>query len=400
MSGPLTGLRVIELAHVMAGPTCGRLLADLGAEVIKIEKPPYGDDTRKMAPPYVGPNQDEAAAFLIINHNKRALGLDLKQDAGRQVLERLLASADVLIENFRKGTLEKLGFSSERLHALNPRLIICAISGFGRSGPYADRGGFDLMAQGIAGLLSITGEGPGRPPVKPGVAVADIGAGLYATIAVLAALVERQRSGRGQCVEASLLESAVAFTVWHTAIFQATGVNPPPTGTAHPLDAPYQAFEASDGWLTVGGANQSTWLKLVDALERPDLAADARFRENPDRVANLPALIAALAPVFKSRSVTEWLGCLEAHGVPAGPVNTIAQMVADPQLAARGMLRTVEHPRAGPVTAIAPPMKFSAHPELPLTPAPQLGEQTDAVLTEYGFSDAERAALRASGAVF
>jgi crotonobetainyl-CoA:carnitine CoA-transferase CaiB-like acyl-CoA transferase len=402
--GPLHGLKVIELAHVMAGPTCARLLADLGAEVIKVERPPHGDDARHMAPPWLGDADDEdareSAAFVMLNHNKRSIGLDLKTDAGREVLRRLLAGADVLVENFRPGALERMGFGWAALQQLNPRLVLCSISGFGQTGPYAQRGGFDLVAQAMSGLMSVTGEGPGRPPVKPGVAISDISAGLYATVGVLAALQERQRTGRGQRVETSLFEAAIGFTTWHSAIHAATGTSPGPLGSAHPLDAPYQAFEAADGWVCVGAANQSNWLKLVRALEAPTLGEDSRFADNPARMQNLPALVTALDAIFRQRPVAEWLAVLEAHGVPAGPVNDIAAMTADPQVAARGMWRELAHPVAGRTRALGCPIKFAEHPQPLPTPAPRLGEHAGQVLVELGFADNEVAAMRSSRSVF
>jgi crotonobetainyl-CoA:carnitine CoA-transferase CaiB-like acyl-CoA transferase len=400
MSQPLHGLRVVELAHVMAGPTCARVLADLGAEVVKVERPPEGDDARRMAPPWLGPAQDESAAFVMLNHNKRSIALDLKSDGGREVLKRLVARSDVLIENYRAGVLDRLGFDWPSLQALNPRLVLCAISGFGRSGPYAQRGGFDLIAQGMAGLMSITGEGPGRPPVKPGMPISDITAGLYAAIGILAALQERQRTGRGLRVESSLFEAAASLTTWHTAICAATGQSPQPAGSAHPLDAPYQAFRASDGWFNLGAANQSTWLKLVQAIERPDLAADPRFRENPDRLQNLAALVEALGAVFAPQPVAHWLARLEAHGVPAGPVNDIAAMLADPQLAARGMLPVVPHARLGPLQALGCPVHFPDRVRPVPTPAPRLGEHGRELLAELGYGADEVQRLHDLQAVF
>jgi crotonobetainyl-CoA:carnitine CoA-transferase CaiB-like acyl-CoA transferase len=399
MTQPLRGLRVVELAHVMAGPTCGRILADLGAEVIKVERPPDGDDARRMAPPWLGSAQNESAAFVLLNHNKRSIALDLKREGGRRVLRRLLERSDVLVENYRAGVLDRLGFDWPTLQALNPGLVLCAISGFGRSGPYAHRGGFDLIAQGMAGLMSITGEGPGRPPVKPGMPISDIAAGLYATIGILAALQERQRTGSGLRVESSLFEAAASLTTWHTAICAATGKSPQPAGSAHPLDAPYQAFRASDGWFNLGAANQSTWLKLVQAIDRPDLAADPRFAENADRLQNLAALVETLNAVFSDRPVSQWLALLETHGVPAGPVNDIATMLVDPQLAARGMLPVVNHPRLGPLQALGCPVHFPDRPRPLPSPAPRIGEHGREMLAELGFNAEEVQQLYAQSAV-
>src|SRR6202045_5298223 len=304
MKGPLAGLKVIDLSHVMAGPACAMLLADMGADVIKVEKLPGGEDARRMVPPTIS---GESAGFLIMNRNKRGIALDLKSEAGRRALFRLLENADVLIENYRRGTMERMGFGYETLHASNPRLIYCSISGFGRTGPYADRGGFDVVTQGMSGLMSITGEGPGCPPVKLGAPVTDITAGILGCVGILAALHSRASTGQGQMVDTSLFEAGIIHTYWQSAICFATGEAPGPMGTAHPLNAPYQAFPVVDGWITVGAANQKNWLKLLEVLEAPVLGNDPRFADNDGRMRNLPALQAALTPLFKVRTSAEWL---------------------------------------------------------------------------------------------
>jgi crotonobetainyl-CoA:carnitine CoA-transferase CaiB-like acyl-CoA transferase len=395
-AGPLHGLRVIDLSHIMAGPTCAMFLADMGADVIKVEKIPGGDDSRRMIPPTVA---DESAAFLIMNRNKRGIALNLKMEAGRNVLSRLLKDADVVIENYRRGTMERMGFSYESLRALNPRLIYCAISGFGRTGPYADRGGFDLVAQGMSGLMSITGEGPGCPPVKMGAPVTDITAGILACVGILAALHARQATGYGQMVDTSLFEAGITHTYWHSAISFATGHAPGPMGTAHPLNAPYQAFPASDGWINVGAANQENWLRLLQALESPGLADDPRFANNAERMRNLPALNAELAPLFKRRTLAEWLRRLEEVGVPAGPVLDVAQMHKDPQALAREMIVETTHATAGQVKAIGLPIKFSETPGGVQRAAPVLGQHTREVLLEHGYSDAEIDGMAAQGVI-
>src|ERR1700726_2606530 len=316
-TGPLKDVKVIDLSHIMAGPACSMLLADMGADVIKVERMPDGDASRRMVPPAIA---DQSAAFLIMNRNQRGIALDLRTEGGRNVLSRLLKNADVLIENFRRGTMEHMGFGYDAVHALNPRLIYCSISGFGRTGPYADRGGFDLVAQGMSGLMSITGEGPGHPPVKVGAPVTDITAGILACVGILAALHARESSGHGQMVDTSLFEAGIVHTYWQSAIAFATGKAPRPMGTGHPLNAPYQAFPAADGWITVGAANQGNWLRLLEALEAPELGYDPRFANNTERMRNLPALNAALTPLFKHRSSAEGLRRLEQAGVPAGPV--------------------------------------------------------------------------------
>jgi crotonobetainyl-CoA:carnitine CoA-transferase CaiB-like acyl-CoA transferase len=394
--GPLAGLKVIDLSHVMAGPACSMLLADMGADVIKVEKLPGGDDARRMVPPTIS---GESAAFLIMNRNKRGIALDLKTEAGRSVLSRLLRDADVLIENYRRGTMERMGFGYDTLHALNPRLIYCSITGFGRTGPYADRGGFDLVAQGMSGLMSITGEGPGCPPVKLGAPVTDITAGVLACVGVLAALHSRASTGKGQIVDTSLFEAGIIHTYWQSAICFATGIAPGPMGTAHPLNAPYQAFPVADGWITVGAANQGNWLRLLGALGAPELGNDPRFAHNADRMSNLPALQAALAPLFKGRTSTEWLRRLDEAGVPAGPVLDVGQMHADPQALARGMIVETTHPTAGQVASIGLPIKFSETPGSVRRAAPALGQHTREVLREHGFSDSEANQMAAAGAI-
>jgi crotonobetainyl-CoA:carnitine CoA-transferase CaiB-like acyl-CoA transferase len=399
-TGPLKGLKVIDLSHIMAGPACSMLLADMGADVIKVERIPQGDDSRRMVPPTIG---DESAAFLIMNRNKRGIALDLQVEAGRNVLSRLLRNADVLIENFRRGAMEQMGFGYDAVHALNPKLVYCSISGFGRTGPYADRGGFDLVAQGMSGLMSITGEGPGHPPVKIGAPVTDITAGILACVGILAALHSRASTGQGQMVDTSLFEAGIIHTYWHSAMCFATGRAPGPMGTAHPLNAPYQAFPTSDGWITVGAANQGNWLRLIDALGtpelRPKLDEDPRFSTNADRMRNLAALTATLAPVFQRRSSAEWLRRLEQAGVPAGPVLEVGQMHADPQALAREMVVETVHPTAGKVKAIGPPIKFSDTPGDVRRAAPLFGQHTREVLRENGFSDTEIDQLLSQGVI-
>jgi crotonobetainyl-CoA:carnitine CoA-transferase CaiB-like acyl-CoA transferase len=395
-AGPLAGLKVIDLSHIMAGPTCSMLLADMGADVIKVEKIPGGDDARRMIPPTVG---DESAAFLIMNRNKRGIALNLKSEEGREVLTRLLENADVVIENYRRGTMEKMGFGYDVLHARNPKLVYCSISGFGRTGPYADRGGFDLVAQGMSGLMSITGERAGRPPMKAGAPVTDITAGILACVGILAALHARESTGQGQMVDTSLFEAGITHTYWHSAICFATGHAPGPMGSAHPLNGPYQAFPASDGWITVGAANQDNWLRLLEALEAPELRDDPRFVNNGARMRNLDTLVEMLTPVFRRRTTAEWLKRLEDCGVPAGPVLDIAQMHSDPQALAREMIVETNHPTAGPTKAIGLPIKFSETPGGVRRPAPLFGEHTREILRECGYSDAEIDQLAARGAI-
>jgi crotonobetainyl-CoA:carnitine CoA-transferase CaiB-like acyl-CoA transferase len=395
MKGPLEGIRVIELAQIMAGPTCGMLLADMGADVIKVEKLPGGDDTRTYTEPSIA---GESAAFMILNRNKRGMAVNLKTPGGLEVVKKLLAGADVVTENYRKGTLEKLGLGYDVLEKLNPRLVYCAISGYGRTGPYADKGGFDLIAQGFAGLMSITGE-PGRPPAKSGTSVADINAGIFAALGIVSALLARARTGRGQMVETSLMEAAIQQTFWQAAIYFATGVNSGPSGSAHILTAPYQAFPTADGWINVGGANQSNWERIVKAVGRPELAQDARFRTNGERMKNLAALTPLLGEELKKRPSADWIREFEAAGVPVGPVNKIGDMLADPQVAAREMVVEVDHPKAGRTKALGHPIKFSEAPGAIERAAPLLGQHTREVLRELGYSSADVDRLATEGAV-
>jgi crotonobetainyl-CoA:carnitine CoA-transferase CaiB-like acyl-CoA transferase len=388
-------MRVLELAQIMAGPTAGMMLADMGADVIKVEKLPGGDDARGYQEPRVN---GVSAPFLILNRNKRGIAVNLKHPKGREVLLRLVKDADVLTENYRIGTLEKLGLGYDVLARVNPGLIYCAVSGYGRTGPYADKGGFDLIAQGFAGLMSITGE-PGGPPAKTGNSVADINAGILAVVGICAAYAHKLRTGRGQVVDTSLMEAALQQTYWHAAIFFATGESPGPTGSAHVLTAPYQAFRAKDGWINIGGANQANWERIAEVLGHPEWRDDPRFRTNSDRMRNLDALVAAMNAVLATRTRAEWIALFDAAGVPVGPVHSIGEALAHPQTQARGMVVDLVHPQAGPTKALGCPLHFSATPTSIDRPAPLLGEHTREVLREHGYSDEQIDALAADGAI-
>ena len=394
--GPLSGVKVIELAHIMAGPTCGLMLADMGADVIKVEKVPGGDDSRRFLPPDI---DGESAAFMMMNRNKRGIAVNLKEGGGKEVLKRLLKTADVVIENYRIDTMDRLGLGYDDLKKENPGLIYCAISGFGRTGPYAERGGFDLIAQGMSGLMSITGEGPGRPPVKMGAPITDITAGILAAMAVSAAYVHKLKTGEGQKIDTSLFEAGIVHTYWHSAIGLATGTAPGPLGSAHPLNGPYQAFQTADGWLTLGAANQKNWLRLLEVLDAPEIADDPRFRENSDRMTHLKELESLLNEIFIRHSTEDWVSRLEAAGVPAGPVLNVNQMHEDPHALARDMIVEVPHSRLGLVKTIGLPVKFSATPGKVATGAPVYGQHSREVLAEYGFGESEIEKLIASGGV-
>jgi crotonobetainyl-CoA:carnitine CoA-transferase CaiB-like acyl-CoA transferase len=395
-TGPLAGLKVVDLTHVMAGPTCTMMLADMGADVIKIEKSPSGDDTRLSVPPKIG---DEAASFMMMNRNKRGIVLDLKKAGGAEVLRRLIRDADVLVENFGPDVMDRLGFGYEAVKTENPALIYCSLSGFGRTGPYRHRRGFDLVAQAMSGIMTFTGDGPDSPPAKCGPPLSDITAGILAALGIAAAYAHRLKTGEGQWVETSLFEAALVQTYWQSAIALATGEAPRAMGSAHPLNAPYQAFQAEDGWIVVGGANQKNFARMLEALGAPEIASDPRFATNAARMANLATLEAELSDRFRTRPAAHWLDLLENAGVPCGPVNNMLQALSDPQTIAREMVVETQHPTAGPVRAIGLPIKFSSTPGGVRKAAPLLGEDTREVLREHGFSDQQIAAFEADGAV-
>jgi crotonobetainyl-CoA:carnitine CoA-transferase CaiB-like acyl-CoA transferase len=384
-TGPLAGVRVLELSQIMAGPTCGLMLADMGADVIKIEKLPKGDDSRGYQDPQIN---GVSAPFLILNRNKRGLGLDLKNPKGADVLKRMVAKADVLTENYRRGTMEKLGVGYDVLKTVNPGLIYAVVSGYGRTGPLADKGGFDLIAQGFGGLMSITGH-PGGPPAKTGNPVSDINAGILSCLGVLAALIERGKSGRGQIVDTSLMEAAMQQTYWQAAMFFATGVSAGPGGSAHPLTAPYQAFKTANGYLNIGGANQANWERVAETLGHPEWKTDPRFENNTIRLANREVLERLIEAELIHKTTAEWIAVFDKTGVPAGPVHTIEEALTHPQALAREMVVESVHPQAGLVKGVGFPVKFSEQPRTPAMPAPGLGQHTVQVLREFGFRDDE-----------
>jgi crotonobetainyl-CoA:carnitine CoA-transferase CaiB-like acyl-CoA transferase len=334
-----------------------------------------------------------------MNRNKRGTALDLKTEGGKRILRRLIASADVFVENFAPGSLERLGFGYEDLKKDHPALIYCSLSGFGRTGPYRNRRGFDLVAQAMSGIMSFTGTGPDDPPLKSGAPLSDITCGILAAMGILAAYVHRLKTGEGQWVETSLFEAALVQTYWQSAIALATGEAPRAMGSAHPLNAPYQAFATSDGWIVVGGANQTNWLRVLDAIGAPDLAEDRRFKDNAARMAHLADLEKELAERFRSKSSQHWLEALEEKGVPCGPVNDMLQALSDPQTAAREMLVEVEHSTLGRVKTLGLPVKFSTTPGKVQTGAPLYGEHTRAILAEHGFSRDDIAGFEREGAV-
>ncbi len=376
----------------MAVPFCGMQLADLGAEVVKVENPNGGDLTRAAGPFLHG----ESSSFVRLNRNKRSLALDLKTPAGKALFRRLVGSADVLIENLRPGTMDDLGLGYEALAGESPQLIYLAATGFGSDGPYAQLAGLDIIAQAMSGLMSITGE-PGAPPVKVGVPIADLTCALYATIAVLAALRARDRDGRGQFIDVSLLESAVSLGVWEAGRYFATGEIPSPSGSAHQAIAPYQAVRAADGWFTFGANSQAHWLRCCAVFGLERLAADARFAANETRLANRNALIAQIEAVTRTQPAAHWTAALGAAGIPCGPILTFDRVFDDPHLAARRFFVDAPHPTLGQVRQIGSPMRFSSTPAQMTSAGPLLGGDSAAVLRAIGVSDEELAGLLRDG---
>jgi crotonobetainyl-CoA:carnitine CoA-transferase CaiB-like acyl-CoA transferase len=392
-TGPLAGLKVVEFAQVMAGPVAGLMLSDMGADVIKVEKLPGGDDTRRFAPLVNG----ESTAFLMINRGKRSVALNLKDPGARDAALALVRDADVVIENFRKGTMDKLGLGYAVLAAVNPALIYLTVTGYGLTGPDADKGGFDLIAQGISGLMRITGH-PGMGPAKVGSPVCDINAGVLGALGVVSAYVHRLKTGQGQHVDTSLLEAGVQQTYWQAAALFGTGIEPGPLGSAHPLTAPYQAFETADGWINLGGANDANWTRICHAVGKPGLLDDARFSSNAARMQHLPVLIDLLTPGFRARPSAHWIALFGEAGIPVGPVNTVSQALADPQVRARGMVVEAPHPVTGTARSLGLPIKFSASPVPAAARAPLLGEHTREILGQAGLGEPDIDALLGRGA--
>ena len=384
MPASLKGIRVLEMSQIMAGPTCGLLLADLGAEVIKIEKTPGGDDTRRFLPPDIN---GEAAAFMMMNRNKKGIALNLKDKDGIEIFKKMVKNSDVVLENFRKGTLEKLGIGYDVISKINPKIILCEISGYGRTGPYADKGGFDLVAQGMSGLMSITGESKDKPPMKVGAPITDITAGLLATSGILAALVHRNKTGEGQKVDTSLFEAGIVHTYWQSAIAGATGESPGPLGSAHPLTAPYQAFKTKDKWITVGASNQNTWLMLLKAIDRMDLQENEMFSSNLNRKENITQLVEILNSELIKKTSKEWLKIFDDNGLPCGPINSINEMFVDPQTIEREMIIDVDNKKAGKSKAIGMPIKFSKSKTEKSKGAPNLGEHTKEIMKIFDYND-------------
>jgi formyl-CoA transferase len=391
----LDGVRVIDLTQAMAGPFCSMNLADMGADVIKVEPPGTGESMRRPGP---AQRHGHSGTFMAVNRNKRSLTLDLKQPEGVALMKRLVATADVFVVNYRAGVADRLGLGWDALRAVNPRLLYCAISGFGQTGPYAARGGYDLIAQGQSGIISVTGEEDGEP-AKAGVPVSDLAAGLFGAYGILAALEHRDRTGEGQLVDTSLLEAALALTVWESTEYWTTGRVPGPLGSAHRLTAPYQAVRARDGYFTIGAGNDKLFAALCEVLGRLELLHDPRFATPAGRLDNRKALIAEIEGVTSTRDRGWWLERLDSHGVPCGPINTYPETLSDPHTLARGMVVDLVHPGAGPIKALGIPVKLSDTPGAVDRPAPLLGQHTAEILAELGVGDADQAALRDKGVI-
>ena len=392
---PLDGIKVLDVSQIMAGPYCTMVLGDMGAEVIKVEKANGGDDSRQMGP-YV---EDESTCFAQINRNKKSISLNLKEEKGREVFYRLAKEADVVVENYRPGVTQSLKIDYDSLKAINPGLIYCSISGYGQTGPSRHKGGFDLVAQGMSGLMSMTGE-PGRRPLKTGVAVYDIGAGLTAIYSILAAYIHRQRSGEGQHLDIAIAECGLPWFTWEAGAYFSEGRVPEATGWRHRVSAPYQAMRVRDGYMMLGCANQRTWERFCeDVIERPELMVDERFKTNLDRGANVEALEAILEDILGQQDRAYWLDRCDAAGVPAGPINDFDQAMHDEHYLAREMVLEVDHPTMGRMKTLGFPSKFSATPLAIRQPALLFAQHTDEVLGEIGLAADEIDALRQQGAV-
>ena len=391
----LDGVRVLDLSRVLAGPFCGMLLSDLGADVVKIEDTGTGDESRTWPPHKDG----ESAAFLVINRNKRDMTLDLKAPEGVEVLKRMVATADVLIENFRTGTMESFGLGYDTLSAINPRLVYCSVSAFGRSGPRKDSAGYEALMQAFSGIMSITGE-PDGAPLRCGVSFLDLTTGIFCAFGIVNALLHRERTGLGQRVDGSLLETAVTLLNYHAEGYLLTGTQPKPLGSSHPSLSPYRTFKCRDGqWIFIAGANDRFWQRLAPALGLADMATDPRFVKNIERVKNRRELEAALEAAIGKHDREPLLAVLEDAGVPATPVNSVKQVMEDAQTAARSMIERVVHPRLGEIPVVGTPVKFSRMRAGVRRAAPQQGQHTDEILAEYDYSAADIAALRAKKVV-
>ena len=407
MPAPLSHIRVLDLSRVLAGPWASQFLADMGAEVIKIERPQNGDDTRGWGPPFaVEPSADDpgiSAYFACTNRGKQSVTVDIAHPKGQELIRKLAAQSDVLIENFKVGGLAKYGLDYNSLEQVNPRLVYCSITGFGQTGPYAPRAGYDFLVQAMGGLMSVTGEPddvPGGGPVKVGVAISDQMAGMNALAAILTALLKRERTGEGEYIDVALLDSTVASLINQASTYLVSGTVPQRMGNAHPTVVPYQAFRTADGHIILAIGNDGQFQRFCAAAGLESVAEDERYRTNAARIANRATLIPQIADALQQRTTAEWIALLESQSVPCGPINTIDQVFADPQVEARGMRRVLEHEKAGPLPVTANPVRMASHDTTAIKAPPLLGESTNAVLSRLlGLSPDEIAALRNEGVV-
>jgi crotonobetainyl-CoA:carnitine CoA-transferase CaiB-like acyl-CoA transferase len=400
---PLKDIRVLDITRALAGPYCTMMLGDLGADVIKVERPKSGDESRGWGPPFVGepygPYIGESAYFLAANRNKRSITVNIQSPEGQEIIRRLAGASDVFVENYRTGDLDKFGLSYEALHRLYPKLVYCSISGYGRTGPYADRPGYDAIIQAEGGMMSLTGPVEG-PPSRAGIPIIDITSGMFASTAILAALRARDLTGEGQLIDISLFDSHIALLTNAASNYLVGGEPPRRLGNSHPNIVPYDSFPARNGWFVLGAANQSQWETLCDALERPDLKTDPRFASNGLRVENRPAVVKELNSIFAERNVDEWLEKFTAAGLPCAPINDLPQVFADPQTQARQMMMEANHPTAGTVRMTGFPYKLSATPAELHAPPPLLGQHTEEILTTLlNYSSEDVSALRDKGAI-
>ncbi len=392
----LEGIRILDFTRAMAGPFCTMMLADLGAEVIKIEAPSTGDDSRGWGPPFVS---GESAYFLSVNRNKKSLCLNLKKVKSLEIIHKLLKRCDVLVENYRPGTMEKLSLDFKRTRKINPKLIYCSISGFGQDGPYRELPGFDQVIQGMGGLMSITGE-QGRPPVKVGIAVADIAGGMFAAYGILAALISRSKTGKGQMIDVSLLDCVISWLSYRASAYFVSGEIPKPLGSGHPVIVPYQAFKAKDSYLNIAVGNDQLWKKFCEVLGLEGMKENPKFKTNAKRVENREEVVGLISEVISTKSSEEWLKILKEAGIPCGPIYTVDQVFSDPQVLHRKMVRECIHPNAGLIRLVGNPVKLSENIEEEFSPPPLLGEHTRRILQDLGYSEEDIVQLKKEEVIY
>jgi crotonobetainyl-CoA:carnitine CoA-transferase CaiB-like acyl-CoA transferase len=390
MAKALEGIKVLDMSRALAGPYCTMMLADMGAEVIKVEIPGRGDDSRSWGPPFV---EGESAYFMSVNRNKKSIVLNMKSEKSSEIIHKLIKQSDVLVENFRPGAMERLGLDYERVKEMNPQLIYCSISGFGQDGPYRMLPGMDQVLQGMGGIMSMTGE-PGGPPIKVGVAIADITGGMFAAYGIVVALYNRMKTGRGQMVDASLLDIQVGLLTYRAGAYLTSGEIPQPVGSGHPVIVPYQAFKTKDVYINIAVANEQLWEKFCKTVGLEKIMDEPRFATNPKRVENREELIKIISDLFATRNGEEWLKMITDAGIPCGPIYTVDKIFIDPQVLHRQMLKELDHPKAGKIKVTGVPVKLSDTPGEVRTSPPVLGQHTQEILTELGYSEQDVEAMR------